>query len=227
MTIAVQLHGRLADRFGTAPFEIDIGSLAEAVRALSVIVPGFARELRKGAYKVSASHPSGELQLGVEDLQLGLGRSRTLHIMPVVEGAVIEGAGGGGTGKIILGVALIAGAVMLGPAGFGLVGPGAAFLGMGLGNMAMLGVGITLAGVAQAMAPSLKTPGAPQAERRESFMFSGAFNTMEQGHPVPVVIGRMRTGSVVASAGVVSEDIPDDLEAAGEASRLYGHNSKY
>ena len=223
MTIDVQLHGRLADRFGKTPFGLDIANVAEAVRALGALVPGFRAELRQGAYKVLADHPGGELRLGPEDLRLGLGRTRTLHLIPVVEGAAIEGAGGGGTGKIILGVALIAGAVMLGPAGFGVVAAGSTFMGIGLGNMAMLGVGLTLAGVAQAMAPSLQTPGAPEAERRESFMFNGAFNTMEQGHPVPLVIGRMRTGSVVASAGVQSEDIPEWVQSGSGSAQLHGH----
>ena len=216
--IAVQLHGRLADRFGTAPFEIAIRNLAEAVRALSALVPGFRHELRQGAYKVVADHPSGELRLGQEEIELGLGKSTALHIIPVV-----EGAGGGGTGKIILGVALIAGAVMLGPAGFGLVAAGATFAGIGLGNVAMLGVSIALAGVAMAMAPSLDGSQAPEQERRDSFMFTGAFNNMEQGHPVPLVIGRMRAGSIVASAGVQSEDIPALAETGAGVAELYPH----
>jgi predicted phage tail protein len=219
--IAVQLHGRLADRFGTVPFTIAISSLAEAIRALSALVPGFRHELRQGAYKVVAEHPNGALQLGQEDLDLGLGRAEALHIMPVVEGAAIEGAGGGGTGKIILGVALIAGSIMLGPAGFGVVAAGSTVMGIGLGNVAMLGVGIALAGVTQAMAPSLETPGAPETERRQSFMFNGAFNNMEQGHPVPLVIGRMRTGSIVASAGVRSE-WAGSSSGSGSAE-LHGH----
>ena len=216
--IAVQLHGRLADRFGTTPFEIAISSLAEAVRALDALVSGFRHELRRGAYKVVADHPSGELRLGQEEITLGLGRTTGLHIIPVV-----EGAGGGGTGKIILGVALIAGAVMLGPAGFGVVAAGTTFAGFGLANVAMLGVGLVIAGVTQAMAPSLETPGAPETERRESFMFNGAFNNMEQGHPVPLVIGRMRTGSIVASAGVSSEDIPEWVASGSGSAQLYTH----
>ena len=216
--IAVQLHGRLADRFGTAPFEIAIRNLAEAVRALSALVPGFRHELRQGSYEVVAEHPSGELRLGQEDLELGLGRTEVLHIMPVV-----EGAGSDGTGKIILGVALIAGAMLLGPAGFGVIAAGSTFMGIGLANVAMLGIGMVVAGVTQAMAPSLETPGAPETERRESFMFNGAFNNMEQGHPVPLVIGRMRTGSIVASAGVQSEDIPEWVASGSGSAELYPH----
>lgn len=120
-------------------------------------------------------------------------------------------------------MALIAGSILLGPAGFGLVGTGATFMGIGLGNVAMLGVGLALAGVSQLMAPSFKSPGVPQSERLESFMFHGPVNVMEQGHPVPLVIGRFRTGSVVVSAGLDTTDTELTITEP-EASQLFGHD---
>ena len=180
MMRTVQLHGRLADQFGVAPFELDIASLGEAVRALIAILPGFRNALRQGAYRIVAERDDRSLELGLEDLRLTLGKVRALHLIPVAEGAAIEGAAiegaGGGRGKIVLGVALIAGSMLLGPAGFGVVGAGSTVMGIGLGNVAMLGVGLTLAGVSQLMAPSFKSPGVPQNERLESFMFHGPVN---------------------------------------------------
>ena len=43
--------------------------------------------------------------------------------------------------------------------------------------------------------------------QRPSFVFDGAVNTSEQGGPVPLVYGTMRTGSVVISSGLVSEEV--------------------
>ena len=223
MMRTVQLHGRLADQFGGAPFELDIASLGEAVRALVATLPGFRNALRQGCYRIEAEHGQRSLELGLEDLRLTLGKVRALHLIPVAEGAAIEGAGGGGSGKIILGVALIAGSVLLGPAGFGVVAAGSTFMGMGLGSVAMVGASLVLAGVSQIMAPSFKSPGVPKHERLESFMFHGPVNVMEQGHPVPLVIGRFRAGSVVVSAGLDTSDTELTVTEP-EASQLFEHN---
>ena len=205
---AIHLHGRLAARFGAEPFQLDVASLAEAVRALCSIVPGFRAELRQGAYKVIAGRSAepdrkGGLELDEGQLTLRLGCHRRLHIIPV-----LQGAGSSGHGKIILGVALIAGAVLLGPAGFGLVAAGSTFMGVGLGSVAMVGASLVLAGVSQMLAPSLKSPGVALRERQESFIFNGPTNATEQGHPVPVVLGRFRVGSIMVTAGIDTATIP-------------------
>ncbi len=43
--------------------------------------------------------------------------------------------------------------------------------------------------------------------QRPSFLFNGSTNTSEQGSPVPLVYGQMRTGSVLISVGVQTENI--------------------
>lgn len=44
-------------------------------------------------------------------------------------------------------------------------------------------------------------------DQRPSFIFRGPTNVIEQGTPVPLVYGKMRTGSVVVSAGIISEEL--------------------
>ena len=65
-------------------------------------------------------------------------------------------------------------------------------------------VGMTLAlgGVAQMLSPTPKPPTFEEAQKLESFSFSGIVNTTRQGVPVPIVLGRAYAGSVVISAGL-------------------------
>jgi predicted phage tail protein len=224
MMRAVHLHGSLAAAFGTAPFRLDVASLAEAVRALCALRPGLRAVLRQGAYQVVAARnrvgvggPTGQdrLELGREDIGLGLGRYGELHIVPVIEGA----GGRPGMGKIILGVALITAAVFFAPVavpGIAASGMGAATaVGLTYGNFAMMGVSLVLAGVSQMLAPRLQSRGPKSRDGSQSFIFNGPVNVTEQGHPVPVVIGRFRVGSVVASAGILTENIGVTTEGGG------------
>ena len=67
-----------------------------------------------------------------------------------------------------------------------------------------------LGGVAQLLAPDVDS-GDPQTyekpEAKASFLFNGPVNTAEQGGPVPLVYGRVITGSHVVSSGLSTEKI--------------------
>lgn len=59
-----------------------------------------------------------------------------------------------------------------------------------------------------AFMPKAKKPADREsATKTDSFIFDGPQNRTEQGHPVPLVYGRMRTGSIVVSAGIATTDI--------------------
>ena len=150
---------------------------------------------------------------------------------------VLAGAGGGGVGKIIAGVALVAAAIALGPLGGGFlglgagVGSGAAAGTVGVGFLTagassaigFIGASLVLSGTAQLLSPQpADLPGItgsagrrssfdPQrndpADNRSSYIYNGAVNLTAQGNPVPLCYGRMRVGSVVISAGVSTTDI--------------------
>ena len=119
-------------------------------------------------------------------------------VLPAIEGA------GDGAGKVIGGIALV-GAAMFIPGG-------AALAGIALQPaVAGLGISMALGGVSQMLAP---TPQSGYEERespdqRPSFLFDGPVNTSTQGLPVPVVYGRIKTGSVVVSAGMTAEELDE------------------
>lgn len=214
MMRAVHLHGHLAERFGREPLRIDIATTAEAVQALMHMRPGFREVIRSGWYRVIVRHPQTVLEVGEQELQLKLGKSSEIHFIPVV-----EGAGGRGIGKIIVGVALVASAIYFAPAGAGLLGTqlsATAFAGITFGNIALVGIGLALSGVSSLLSPMPKSQGPRESpDRQPSYLFNGPVNVTEQGHPVPIVIGRMRVGSVVASSGIRTENIPTTTTSGG------------
>jgi predicted phage tail protein len=151
--------------------------------------------------------------------------SQTIKIVPVLGGA------GGGTGKILAGVALVAFAIIAGPAAGGFLGLGASAFGtaatattaatgfvLGAGAAAVIGsvgVALILGGVSQLLSPTPQlgqigpasqsrntTTEGTEIDPQESYSFSGIQNTSRQGTPVPVVYGETIVGSVVISAGI-------------------------
>ncbi len=200
----IHLHGQLADQFGHHPIEADIVSPIEAVRALLVLRPGIRNELRKGSYHVLAKHGDRYFDLGEEDLGLQLGRSSEIHLVPAMEGA----KRGSAVLKVVLGVALVAGALFMAPAilagGLGATAIGFAGMGITYGQIAMIGVGLAVAGISQLLAPSTKTP---EEKETNSFIIAPSENTIQQGVSVPIVLGRYMVGSVVMSVGIATEQI--------------------
>jgi hypothetical protein len=56
-----------------------------------------------------------------------------------------------------------------------------------------LGMGLLLGGASLLLAPDV--PSGDNAEQAENYLFSGPINTVKQGQPIPLVYGRMVTGS--------------------------------
>ena len=204
MIRTVYLHGRLANEFGSSPVSLDISSPVEAVRALSAIHPNFKSEIRLGSYHILVKSESGQFDIGEEDLRLNLGGAREVHIIPV-----IAGSKNSGMMKVVLGVVLAAGAFFMAPVaaagGLGATALGVGGIGISYGQIAMIGVALALTGVSQMLSPSKK-----KDKKDESYVIGNADNVSEQGVPVPIVIGRFLTGSVVMSMGVSTEQIGSD-----------------
>jgi predicted phage tail protein len=69
-------------------------------------------------------------------------------------------------------------------------------------------VGLTAATIL--LRPNIKTPTAnDRQDQKTSFVFDGPVNVTEQGQPVPLVYGQVRTGSVVASAGIETTEVTE------------------
>jgi len=199
----VRLYGQLAKFVGLRKLEVELLSVAEAVRMLVANFPGVEAHIASGDYTILL----GEESVGENELHFPVGQEE-IKIIPVVAGA------GGGTGQIIAGAALIAlSFVSFGGTAF--AGAGGA-LGLGIfggtgaawGSAALfaIGAGLTLSGVATLLTPTPAIPQGPDTEqdprKSRSYSFSGVQNTSRGGTPVPIVYGRTLTGSVVISAGI-------------------------
>ena len=215
----IRLYGPLAKFVGQRKFLAEISSAGEAIRMLLANFPGLERHMADQYYKVIVDSHESDLD------EIHYPASQTIKIVPVLGGA------GGGTGKILAGVALVAFAIIAGPAAGGFLGLGASAFGtaatattafsgfiLGAGAAAVIGsvgVALILGGVSQLLSPTPQlgqigpasqsrntTTEGTEMDPQESYSFSGIQNTSRQGTPVPVVYGETIVGSVVISAGI-------------------------
>ena len=173
----VKLLGAAGRKFGRT-FELAVKSPAEAFRALCVLCPGLKAwvltQHEKGvAWRVVTDDAKG---LEAEELQRETGQGC------IVFAPVMRGAGGdGGFFSIILGVILIAAAIII---------PGVGFA------VGALGASLVLGGVAQLLTPTPVLP--KQAEEGEntneleSNLFTRGSSNAAQGEVVPVLYGQRR-----------------------------------
>lgn len=202
---SVHLYGHLKKEFGPK-FTFNVETAAEALRALNCAFPGaFVRALEQGSYKLVVGSKKHGSSLDIDLInQLRLGTS-DIHLIPVAAGA----ANSKGIAKTVLGVALIGGAIFM--SGGTLAAPlsmlsSAALPGLGItwGNIAMVGLGLTLAGASSLLAKPADA--AKDSEADKSHMFNGPGNTAQQGDPIPLIYGRVLTGSVPVSFDSDIED---------------------
>ena len=218
------LHGRLAEQVGEK-FQISVRTVADAIRLMECNFPNqFANAFTDGWYVISTPiRPTG---LCGDELHM-LTSAEEIHIRPVPAGqlkGVFGLLGGAGAGGFLGGVFAPFGA------GAGIAGAGASggFLGLGaggaLGGFGSIALGLGLLGIlmliSSAFAPDEDERGDPA--ERPSFLFDGAVNSNEQGVAVPIVYGRMRTGSVIVYGGLVSERIirTGDNKTAADAQQF-------
>lgn len=204
MTV-VLLYGELGRLFGKR-WELAVTSPAEAIRALIANKP----EIKK--YLIKNNLPGyyvyrGREKIFQEQIPEPSG-SQPIKIVPVVAGA----GDSKGLFGIILGIALIAFAApalsfyagtlaVEGYASAGLF----SLLAQGASS---IGFSLILGGISQILFKPPKPSGpSERPENKPSFLFDRPVNTTAQGQAVPVGYGRIRTGSAVISAGIVTEEI--------------------
>lgn len=185
MVRTVRLYGELGRMFGRV-HRFDISSPAEAFRALSANFPGFFEYLNsERRFKVV----NGDYQLG-DAQEVNDPASGTIKIVPVVSGSNAES-------RVLVGAAIAVAGV--------LVSPFAPTVG---GILVNAGAALALGGVIEMLSPPPKINEPPERpENKPSYLFNGPVNTTAQGHPVPVLYGRMIVGSAVVSAGIDTENI--------------------
>lgn len=195
----VRLYGDLGRRFGRV-HRLDVGTPAEAVRALTANHDGFERALR--------DHPHGfhvragrEDRASVDGLRLPAGTAEVIRIIPAVAG------GKSAFGRILAGALIIGAAFFTGGASL-VAGQGLVFSGLA-GQLAVgIGASLVLGGISQLLAPQPKYQAATDDESQPSYVFSGPTNTSAQGTAVPLGYGRFVVGSAVVSLGLTVQELP-------------------
>jgi predicted phage tail protein len=169
----VKVYGPLAKFVGQRRFLAEINSAGEAVRMLLANFPGLERHMADQHYKVIVDGYDSDLD------ELHNPASQTIKIVPVLGGA------GGGVGKILAGVALIAAAIVIGPAAGGFLG-----LGAGLGGATGAGAALSMGLVGGAFATAVGAVGA-------ALVLGGVSQLLS---PTPQ-IGQIGPGSMNPGAG--------------------------
>ena len=189
----ILLSGSLAKKFGREYFrQLETGTAAEAFSALKHTVHGFEDFIRDSA-RSGLRYAIFRNRENVGEDRFTLGGTTEIRIVPV-----IAGSKSGGLLQTVLGLVLVVAGVFLSatPLGPPLIG---------------MGISLTLGGVMQMLSPVPKSPSQQEqgvTENKPSYLFNGAFNSTQQGLPVPVVYGHMLVGSSVVAIGTWAEAIP-------------------
>ena len=203
----LKLYGQLAEFIGHKEFEIKVNSVSQAVSFLIHNFPEVERFISPKYYQVKV----GSYDIDENELTYPVGQE-DIHFIPVISGA------GSGTGKFLLGAALIGASFFFPGAGlFGTYGAGmtpAVIAGKGAfatkfaTAISGIGAALVLTGVSEMLFP-LPEPQKFNSEEdpQLSFNFSGVQNTSRAGTPVPIVYGEIITGSVVISAAIDTNQV--------------------
>ena len=208
----IRVYGELAKFMGVRSFMAEARDVAEAVRYLLVNFAGLEAHMGQHDYRILV----GGYSIGEEEISHPIGQN-VIRIIPVVAGA------GGGVGKIIAGVAIVALSLLFAPAGllagsFLTLGAQAVSIGVGIGvSLALGGVAQLLTPVPRIASPSSigngpatllpSTMRETEMDPQKSYSFTGIQNTSVQGTPVPIIYGETVVGSVVISANVSTQEV--------------------
>lgn len=187
----VQLHGILADQFGSY-FRLDIQTAREATHAIASQIPEFKKFMLESETKgLKFAVFVDEKNISEDDLD-DLTSGRMIHIVPKV-----MGAGGDAFGWL----QVITGAILVG------VGVLGSFATAGLSTSLIgVGTGLMVGGAASLLMPSPDLGEQDPDGNRANYGFGGAVTTVAQGNSVPVLYGEREVGGFIVSAGIYTED---------------------
>jgi len=240
----VMLAGELGEKYGTHHEYYNLRTPADAIKLLCLNYPRLQKDLLTAhqngvGYKLIQSGAA----MGYDELHLPFG-SRPMMLVPVISGS---GGDNRGLGLVLLGTALVAGALLSGGATLGLSGFASTAV-VGINTSAViaqgaiavaagkLGVGLMLAGTAMMISPqpempklgnrrmdatNFRGPG-PQgvtrgASGQQSYAYSGPANTVGNGATIPVVYGRAMVGGHMLAVTVEATDVSDPIATAIKA----------
>ena len=190
----VRLYGVLGARFGRV-HRLAVSSVSEAIRALSILLPGFERFLMESKDNgLTYSVFMGKQNIPQERLGAPVGND-DIRLAPVLIGSKRAGA----LQTIVGAVLIVVGAIITG----GTFGAGAPFG----SSLIMMGASMVMGGVMQMLSPVPKGLAAQDGpNNRASYSFNGPVNTSAQGNPVVLLYGQLIVGSSVISAGIYTQD---------------------
>ena len=190
--VNVRFYGSLK-QFGS-DFRLDCQTTAEVIHALTSQIPKLRQFIQQGLFTVRVGRDYFDNRYLEKGLSQKLKDDATVHFTPA-----LKGSKRGGLFGVITGVALIAGALALGP--LGIIGANAAWMVGGLGASLLLG------GVAQMLTkmPDMKL--GSEKEKKQSTSFTNLSNMAAQGRIVPLAYGRIRVGSLIISQGIETMDV--------------------
>lgn len=189
MLTKVILSGPLGKKFGRN-WELDVSGPAEALRMINANVVGFRKWIADNAkkyqeYRVTVEYEDGrKADLDNNDFAAHC-KVKTIRFAPLVRGA-------SGIAKVIVGVIMIAVSIFI-------PGPWSPYL-------FKIGAALALTGVIELLSPRPKTKN-PDGTELNSYYFDGPLNTEEQGRPVPLIYGRVMTGSQAISASISIDEL--------------------
>lgn len=180
----VRLYGKLGQLFGRV-HQLAVETPKEAIKALSVILPGFEQFMLQSQSKgLTFAVFNGANNIGKDELASAYG-TQDIRIAPV-----IIGSKWGGVFQTIIGAVLVAASFI----------PGAQFL-------APVGISMMVGGVVQMLSPQPSGLSRREdADNKPSYVFGSPVNSTAQGNPVPIGYGQRRIGGAVISAGIYAED---------------------
>lgn len=190
MLKTIKLYGVLGKKFGKE-FKLAVESTREAVKALSVQVPGFEQFMltaHEQGLTFAVFQDDENISEDQIDFETG---AKVIRIVPKV-----LGAGGNGIFETILGLVMVVAGVITQQ--YWAVG---------------MGVGMMIGGVAQMLAPKVDTQDQNQDGNKSNFGFGGAVTTIAQGNPVPILYGQREVGGFIVNAGQFAVDTFSSADA--------------
>ena len=190
MLKTIKLYGVLGKKFGKE-FHLAVESTREAVKALSVQVPGFEQFMltaHEQGLAFAVFQDDENISEDQIDFETG---AKVIKIVPKV-----IGAGGNGILQTILGAVMIV---------VGVITQQYWAVGMGVGMM--------VGGIAQMMMPKMDEEDQNQDGNRANKGFGGAVTTIAQGNPVPILYGQREVGGFIVNAGQFAVDTFSSADA--------------
>ena len=190
MLKTIKLYGVLGKKFGKE-FHLAVESTREAVKALSVQVPGFEQfMLTAHEQGLAFAVFQDDENIGEDQIDFETG-AKVIKIVPKV-----IGAGGNGILQTILGAVMIV---------VGVITQQYWAVGMGVGMM--------IGGIAQMLAPKVDTEDQNQDGNKANKGFGGAVTTIAQDNPVPILYGQREVGGFIVNAGQFAVDTFSSADA--------------